>query len=511
MIKHIRYMKKVIQAIVIVALILAAGMILYFVAQTHSARMQAALPVAERIVEIRQPALPESENLSAESPEKRARIQPDAGQIVLDALDMNLDADEELEQLLIVRPAHAANGRISVMIADFAPLTGNYARLWSGETLATKPGSFVVQPRDLLQDGRVEILCYGIDDERNQTLDIFRQVPGVPGSYVSVFSEAGSSLSIGEGDNGSPAGQVPAISVYRALKGGKSPLDSRMTVYAWNAPKQLFIVSREEFVPGANMEKIVLDRILTGKAGDFESYIEGLWYRKSGEDTVFVDFCPSDRKIRLRSGSIGQEWEWNDSTTGYAGLFASVSNDAIPELARLVSVSLVGPDAIRIQASAQRTVRFAAKEDWDGVYRRYSPEAVEAKVGQGGSALPGTVNVACVGSDSRLALLPSDFIGTYVSEGGDTIELDGRGFAISPSKGGAKGYYGIYGMGDDAILDLQTIDERNLPAERLCFIISARAGKMSPVGTIVLSPARILDGRAEPLYKPDLSFSRLED
>ncbi|HCO49311.1 MAG TPA: hypothetical protein DIT55_07800, partial [Spirochaetaceae bacterium] len=75
----------------------------------------------------------------------------------------------------------------------------------------------------------------------------------------------------------------------------------------------------------------------------------------------------------------------------------------------------------------------------------------------------------------------------------------------------SKGYYSIFQVGDSTVLDLNLVDETSLPSGRLSYIVKVRADDTRSVATLVLTPARILSDRAEPLYRPDLILAFVEN
>ena len=96
-------MKRAIQAILIAAFILTFGLFIYFFAKLRQENLDASLPVAGRIADLSTteglPGSAGGENRASQ----RSKINPEWGETFLDAIDMNLDEDEDLEQVLIVK------------------------------------------------------------------------------------------------------------------------------------------------------------------------------------------------------------------------------------------------------------------------------------------------------------------------------------------------------------------------------------------------------------------------
>lgn len=527
-------MKRVIQAILIVAFILAFGLFIYFFARMQQENLAATLPVAGRVVEIEALSSEAGKVGEKSTAAQRSKINLEWDETLLDVVDMNLDEDEDLEQILIVKPTNTQNGRISIVIADFQPNSSSYFRLWKGETLATKPNAVVVQPKDLLADGSVDLFCYGIDEDNRQTLTVFKRPSARSNSYYTVFSASGLSISFEEpaeveaetgiGESRSkktlsqllaellPKGKDPVmISVYVEAPGGASPLDQKRISYSWNPFSRKFERGAESFVPGENVEQLFINRILTGRAEDFDAYLKGLWIKEdeNGAVPTLVFFDPEGRKISLHSEQEQQQWDWGKSNAAFAGIYAPISNSAVPDMIRLLGIDLVGLDKVRIRATAQQIVKFAMKEDWNGVFRR-PPEENTMLGAKSFKVLPDETyfSVGLDGSQAETVLRPEDFDGYYASENGMRLDLVGGKFRLSPS---SQGFFSLFQVDDAVILDLSLIDDKSIPSGRLSYIVKIRLGKNDGISTLILQPAQVLSDRVERLYQPDILLRKLDD
>ncbi|PKL06720.1 MAG: hypothetical protein CVV53_02860 [Spirochaetae bacterium HGW-Spirochaetae-9] len=492
-------MKKAIKTLSSIAFLLAFVFFVIFYAKMQQDNLKASLPVAGRVVELT--SVPTDSDTSGDlySASQHAKIHPEWDETFLDAIDMNLDEDEDLEQVLTVKPSSSDDGKLSIVIADFQPTTGSYIRLWKGGTLAVKPNTIVVQPRDLLGDGSLELLCFGVDEVNRQTLTIFKRLPRGPEAYDSVFSESGVSLAIIDpSDTG-----FATIEVFEKAADGPSPLDQTKVVYSWG---------KEKFeIPGENIEQAFMSSILTGRAEDFELYLDGLWI-KEGEATgqpTSLSFDAEGRKISIHSEAEQQQWDWGRSTAAFAGIYAPISNSAVPEMLRLLGIDLVGIDRVRVRATAQQIVKFAMREDWNGVYRRVDSGdfPLQAKGTMRTLTEDSLFQVAFDGSKAKATLRRGDFDGFYAGADGIRLDLAESRFRLEQKGEFSKGYFSIFQVGDTTILDLSLIDDSSIPSGRLSYIIHVRSGKNRRVGSLVLKPARILADTAEPLYKPDLTIA----
>ncbi len=497
-------MKKTIRVILAAGFLLAFIAILFFLSRMQKESARASLPVSGRLIDLS--SAQEAPSKAAQSPEKasRAKVSPEWGELILDALDLNLDEDEELEQVIVVRRSDSGARNISIIVADFQPVTGSYYRTWKAETRATKTNAFIVQPRDLLHSGSTELLCFGLDDENRQTLDIFRKLPKRPG-YMNIFSAAGVDVAIeDEADNSS-------ITLYESLENTESRLDRKKTVYAWDKRRSTYSARSVVMVPGAAVEQLFLGDTLSGNAPDFESYLQGLWVQtdagNSGE--IAIHFDTLDRKLTISDAGELQEWNWSESNASKAGIYASITNASLSELIQLLNIELIGMDRIRVRATSQQSVRFATRENWTGVFKRFSnivadgvsPAILPFVDGQG-MILP----LQDLAGSTYLSL--ESFHGSYASNADLTWEFSSAGFSITTNEEipRAQGTFRFFRSGSDVILETVAVSRDGRSQTRLDYIVQARRDKTA--ACYVLRPARMAEGRVVPSYKPDIVLTR---
>lgn len=505
-------MKKLIKAILGIAF--AAAFIVFILLFSFQRRqnIEASLPVAARSIGIEPggETVEVPDKAEKQQPAARAKINPDWDETFLEVLDIDLDDDRDLEQVLIARQAAIAHSPISIVIADFLPATGSYFRLWEGMTRAEKPNALVIQPQDILGEGNLDLLFFGIDGQDLQTLTVFHRQKSGSSPYSIIFSGSGLSIEL------EPAVQEGAalIVVNEANPRPDSPLDQKRTAYAWNPGRGEYLKSAEMIVEGEKVEQRYIASLVTGKAEDFEAFLEGLWVREGTEKAMptMVAFDSEDRTVSIHSESETQEWDWEGSNAGGSGIYARISNSAVPDMLRLLGIDLVGVDRIRIQAASQQFVKFALKEDWTGTYRRSRGE-LKQKENSGLSLVPADrpVEVKAPGTTSRAAIMISALEGSYRSDAGAALVLEDGGFRMENRDGSISGRFSYFFVGEDLILDLYMMDERSMEKERSSYAVSIEPDGKGAVARILLDPVTMMADRAEPLYKPVRIFIRVPD
>ena len=491
-------MKKTIRAILILSFVAALALFAFYLVRLRRENIAASLPVSGRSLDFAAESAVEGGEKRQNRTTARAKINPEYNEVFLDAFDVNLDEDEDLEQVIVAKPLteEQTGDRLSVVIADFQPFTSSYRRLWKGETLAVKPKTFVIQPRDLLGDGAVELLCFGLDGTNRQTLTIFKPSNADKTRFKTVFSESGLSINIVDPQDTGRVRRAARIQVFEAAKDGSSPLDQTKRDFTWSSLAESYKPGSLTLIPGEKVKKDFIDRIVMGSARNFESYLDGLWEREGGkqDEAILLSFSASKREITIKGNPDLQVWDWPESSLAFVGIRSSISNGAVPDMLRLLSVDLVGVDRIAVNTHAQKLARFSPSEDWKGTYRRYTGPT-EAKR-----------------TDGFIPILASDAFGIpegKYSGSGFTLDLEGGLYHLEDRSGSKRGRYYLFRYRDFIVLNLSPYEESTDPSERRTYILFAHTEPNRGIDGIKLRLARLTSEAIIPDYKPDIELKRI--
>ncbi|MCK4516256.1 MAG: pallilysin-related adhesin, partial [Spirochaetaceae bacterium] len=117
---------------------------------------------------------------------------------------MNLDLDETEEQIIVFKRRDDPHDLIRILVVSFDPIRNSWIRAWEGATAANNVRSFTLYTDDLIGDHEQEIVCFGINNAGEQTLDIFRRTSNALGlglAYSPILSLAADvNISIAEID-----------------------------------------------------------------------------------------------------------------------------------------------------------------------------------------------------------------------------------------------------------------------------------------------------------------------
>jgi hypothetical protein len=387
------------------------------------------------------------------------RVQLPEEYLPSQAFTINLDLDDSDEQIIVYKRRDDPAGLIGVLIVSYDPVRSNWIRAWEGFTQATNVRSFTLYTDDLVGDHEQEIVCFGINNDGEQTLDVFRRTRNSIGlglSYGPILSVAADvNIRIEEIERSEAFEAMEAISgeSYPVLVEQRDPeassaFDTIQTAYMWDFSAGTYVPAFTERVSGESLQDSQLRALFEGTEADFEQFLSGPWYRtaSSPEEMEIVFFGTQERTIVFHSRHLHlqQAFVWNDSAkTVYGrGVQIFVTNEILRSLKRLISVTV--SDLNSINLVIQESDRL------NGTYER----------------LTGSLQAAVLsssGSGARLAEFQPR--GLYTSDTGVEIVFGDPDFTYRDFSGLRKGGYVVYTLGTDTILELKFVDENRLPVE----------------------------------------------
>jgi len=497
-------MKKFAHAVFYIACAVALAAAGYLLIRQRTGQAAAARPVATRQI------TPESRGSS--QADRGGQAQRDAminriaalpNELILDVANLNLDADEGDEQILTVRKTDRTDGRLSIVVADYAPQRRGWFRSWEADTLCTKITTFSIQLKDLVGDHDPVIACTGMDESGAQTIDAFKRAKGDDLTYETILSLAADSIAIGEAERsegyqlGQTSGDSWPVFAYRADPGSSNILDQIKERYAWNARSRAYAKAGEERVTGAQIERETVSRILTGSETDFESFLLGVWYEAdkgpSGSGSRLIVFDKGSSSITFYTSESQEVFRWTESHATRHGLYIRCQNESVEDLIRLMDVELRGSDIVALRVFEDLQMKMDESARWDGEYK---------KLPQGSAA-------ATAGSASVPARPQPAFKldGPYRStSGGVEISFSLPRYSYKTNGESESGGYDLYLLGGLCVLELRSVKDDGLPAGRRVYKAAFTETKLGKdtIRRLVLSPAKAAIDGLELLQEDDL-------
>jgi len=488
-------MKKIVNSAFLVICVLAIGFIGWYWWKSTTERSDASRPVVTRklVVADDNSSGPSGPSGSVPAvPANRIDALPD--EVVLDVESLNLDTDEGEEQIITVRKTGPGGGGLAIVVADTIPGRRGWFRSWESPIPVTKLTTLQIQARDVVGDHWLSIVVTGMDEKNEQTLTIFREVKGseVTGLlYSPIASVVGDSVRIEDADRpesyqlGQTEGAPSVILAFSKDASSSNPLDQVRTTWTWDPKKQLYAVSATDPIPGAQVERDIATRVLTGKESDFESFLQGVWYDANlGPKDPMTRLLVFDRQgnsIVFYSDDSQEVFQWNESHATRTGLYVGAQNESVPTLRRLMDIEMTGSDTISVRVFEDLLMKIETENRWDGSYRRME---------DGGPPPP-----------------PADHAPAI--EGlwtGDSLQIVfGKG-SYSLTRGGmsSEGRWFEYSVGSDHVVELV---EDGLKAGRRNYRVDVRDGANGS-RDLVLTPVIPTINGLERIEEPAISVSQ---
>ncbi|TVR66061.1 MAG: hypothetical protein EA427_16900 [Spirochaetaceae bacterium] len=330
-------------------------------------------------------------SIQTEEESTALRVQLPDEYIVLATYSVNLDLDDAEEQIIVAKHREDPSDRIRLLIADFDPLRNTYRVTWEGETYATGVRSFSVHTQDVIGDHQDEIIGVGIDNEGNQTTNVFRRRSTGSGStalsYREIFAGfADGSIEIVEERRSEAyrtlqsSGQSFPIVAYHRNEESDNPLDLLRSEYRWSADQERYVLAATTELAGGDVEQEQLRALYDADAATMEAFLQGPWFRSTGENASpgveLALFDPDGEELILFHGDAQERYQWLNSYKtiygGGPGLWVNLRNQVLRTVRKQLSVTVLGLDSIRISVDGA--------EYWNGRYQRMTQGIQESVI-----------------------------------------------------------------------------------------------------------------------------------
>ncbi len=306
---------------------------------------------------------------------------------VLQVLDVNLDLDLNDEQIIVLKRKDIQDSHLKVIVVDFDSIRNTYFKSWEAETNAVNAHDFSLSLSDIVGDHNLEIILQGTNEKGELTLDVFRRTTSPNGlglfftNICKIVSNGSIEIEELERSESYQLGQKNGISfpivVYTHDPESKNIMDLLKMTYYWKYPKNSYILSSVEKIPGKVVEEKRLKELFNSKSTKaFENFINGPWYHaeknKQGE---IILFQPAEREINIYSGNVEESYKWIESVSKiYNRLRIVAQNEFIPSIRKTISV--------RVRSLYEIDVSFQGKDRWDFSSKRYIrlPEKVQREM-----------------------------------------------------------------------------------------------------------------------------------
>ena len=336
--------------------------------------------VARRIVpEVYDEDTPGSNGPTAtavETLELTPKVPLDDKEKLIQVINTNLDLDTNDEQILVLRQKEDPQGSLKIAVIDYDPVRATYSRTWESLTNATNLRVLEISLNDVVGDHNLEIVCRGMNEQGELTLDLFRKTPSPTGlglyftEILRIVADGSIDIDAIERSEGYHLGQKngPSFIIYAYSRDVESEniLDKVKRTYYWQYQQNRYVLTRVEKMPGAVIEEKQLEELFSDPSVEaFEAFLSGPWYLAGTDGTEdILLFLPEQRRISVYSGDVQESYIWQVSFRSLSNrLLAFGANESIESIVRRFNIEVVSPKTI--------DVSILGSEQWDRSFGRY--------------------------------------------------------------------------------------------------------------------------------------------
>ncbi len=317
----------------------------------------------------------------------KVAIKPD--EILLHLININLDLDKTDEQILVLKSRTDPKSNIRIALVDFDEIRESYLKTWEHDIQATNPRALRIETEDIIGDYNTEIICRGLNNQGELTLDVFRKTtsPTGLGLYYSPICQVVSDRRVkilrekrsDAYQLGQKYGQSFPIVVEKRDPDSENNLDVIMETYYWKYQEKRYIKSVVEKIPGDSLKQKQLTELFSAKSTkeDFEEFLKGPWFKQNEiENIVFFD--PAHGMISFYDKNVLEAYQIEDFYLHGYGLSLIARNNTIASIKKWLLITVHSMNTIEISASKAQYKTVVVNEKWEGTYNRLTSDIMES-------------------------------------------------------------------------------------------------------------------------------------
>jgi len=441
---------------------------------------------------------------NVEEIELTPKVPLDEGENLIKVLNANLDLDTNDEQILFLRPKVDPQAPLTIAVIDYDPVRAGYSRTWDSLTNATNLRLLEVSLKDVVGDHNQEIVCRGMNDQGELTLDLFRKTPSPTGlglyftEILRIVSDGSIEIAEIERSEGYRLGQKngPSFIIYSYSQDRESEniLDKVKRTYHWQYQQNRYVLTNVEKMPGAVVEEKQLEELFSDPSTEaFEAFLDGPWYLSgTEEEQEILLFIPEQGRISVYAGKVQEIYTWQASFRSLSNrLLIFGANESIESIVKRFNIEVVSLNTI--------DVSILGTEQWDRSFGRYIKLTEEIQQD--------------LLSEEHIHVQPAEvqLKGLYQSGAGFEIIFEPPQFTWIEENREFAGGFTIVGLDTD-VLYLQGMDDNGLPTERATYIMEYEETQEENYlyRTLTLVPGRLGIHGVEPTSESRIVFEQLE-
>jgi hypothetical protein len=451
--------------------------------------------IVPEVADESRPGAQSGNGITAETLELTPKVPLDDKEKLIRVINTNLDLDTNDEQILVLRQKEDPQAPLKLAVIDYDPIRVTYSRTWESLTNATNLRLLDISLKDVVGDHNLEIVCRGMNDLGELTLDLFRKTPSPTGlglyftEILRIVADGSIEIDEVERSEGYRLGQKngPSFVIYAYSRDAESEniLDKVKRTYYWQYQQNRYVLTSKEQLPGTAIEEKQLEA--------FEAFLAGPWYLagSDGQEEILL-FLPEQKRISVYSGDVQEVYIWQASFRSLSNrLLAFGANESIESIVRRFNIEVVSLNTI--------DVSILGSEQWDRSFGRYFKLTEE-------------LQQDLLSKDQRrINAAQIQLSGLYQSGAGFEIIFEPPYFTwIEEGRDFAGGFTVIHL--DQDVLYLQGMDENGLPTTTATYIMEYTEKQEGNYlyRTLALVPGKLSVHGVTPTSETRIVFEQLE-
>jgi hypothetical protein len=411
-----------------------------------------------------------------------------ANLIAHQTIDLNLDGDEIDEQIIIVKQREDPEDLIRLVVVDYDMARGSYFISWIGATRSTNLRALTVYADDITGNQLPEIIVLGLNNQGEQTLDIFQwninsAVFGLQyRSILSIQADVGIEIQTPSLTGGFSKN---VVTVNRDLS-SDNPLDTLRSTYFWRPQENRFVLGSTEAVSGANIVQTQLADLYSANEQVFMNFLRGPWYRVTPNANVedprnlqIIHINPERNSLAFFRPGRTLPFTWAAITKAPFGgrVRIDMRNQIIPSVQSIANINLQSLDTFTLSLTGTDAWSFFPNE-WNGEYRRMPPTTQQAQL---------------LNRNLTLGFNHIRLSGLFQSADNSELFFSNPNLILRTNGVEENGGYAIFSYGNDTILQIMFLNRNGTISRAMDFRIEFEEESMDDVmkRTLVLEPVQL--------------------
>lgn len=287
--------------------------------------------------------------------------------------------DQVDDQICVIKKA--GNEKLIVLVGLYNNITATYSRAAEIETPISQFNTFTFSCLDIVGQHQNAIVISGFSDEQKTVMQVY--LPTITRQNMTLekiadFSTEGtlfiqeSSRSDAYSMNQAAGESFPIIENCPDPNAGRNSMDQLQITYKWNPSTRIYERSTIQKIPGRTINAQELSKILDGTVETFSKFLDGLWYKSSGNSSEmrYVFFDTENNEIVCFVNESQEVYSINTSWMRRNGISMTTENKSMSALSRSFAVTLVSTDEIKIKVTDDLKMAIGEQTLWDGNYKK---------------------------------------------------------------------------------------------------------------------------------------------